>query len=278
MGGAVDTSKAMCLAGLFKAFQLATPHTEQWVTSNDQQRSFLETYQGVVGDLPQLERYLKGIVTADASELEAWFIANGFPEMNVSIPSGGAGIGIIFDLLVKWVETGERTISKIGQEVFEVVQMTSNPHLHSWALVGHPYPMFEISTKEDGWKVFLVEVDGQHNPIDLPSLATKFLKLERRQEYVDIFCFPAASLSLDVDVSFLVGLHLGDFRVDEAIKKVKLSINSVGATARCAVALGGKSATFQYMIKSPYIVAFWKEGLNFPGFVALCDRDSWIRA
>jgi hypothetical protein len=279
-------SSAFCLPAVNNALQLANPGGLAWQTTNETQKRYFEQYGKSDSDLNSLVAYLKGKVTRSASELNAWFAENGWPNMNINLPSNGLGIGSIFDLLVDWTVPGKKkdrgvAIQQNDKWIFyEGAEMRPSQGLRAYQLEGYEYPMFELETRQDGWKVFLVEADGPCESLDLPNKAIGLLTKNRTNYEFSKLQFPVVQLETDVDTSWMEGMAVeGGFRIDEAIKKVKLRLDDKGARAQSAVAFimrGLESGV--YTLAKPFYVIFWREGLEFPAFVAISASDSWIKA
>ncbi len=272
-------SRAMCLAVIFEVLKRANAKGE-WET-NEFQRKFLEQYQkGSIADLPGLEKYIEACVTTESHILNDWFNEHDFPGMQVNIPPKSIGIGTIFDLLVRWKVVGTKELILINKKLFQGVGMKPSSAMKAWTLEGYKYPMFEIDTRDDGWKVFLVESEGQYSNLEIPGKAAELLALQRAKYEIDELHFPSVSMEMDVDVSFLIGMKMQDLRLDQVIKKVKLRLDKEGAHARAAMAavfsLGASETPKKiYIIENPFFVIFWREGLNFPPFVAIADKECW---
>lgn len=258
---------------------MAHPDVSGWKTVDDVQSSFFRRYGSAFEDLDGLDAYLSAIHTHDAAALNAWFAERGFPAMNVNIPAGGSAIGSVFDLLVDWQVPGKKKSLYVDRNMYQGVQMTASNSMRAWNLDGHVYPMFELATAgSDGWRVYLVETDQV--PLDLlaPSRASKLLRLERSSADVSKLEFPSVEMAMDVDVSFLKGMEAPGFRIDEAIKKVKLRLDDKGARAQSAVAYTMRGIERGvYTIDKPFFVIFHREGLNLPPFVAIAGKEHWVK-
>ena len=205
--------------------------------------------------------------------------------MNLSFPPEGLGIGSIFDLLVNWKVPGKKmelgiSLRQDGDGVFyEGGEMRPSAGLTAYKVDGHEHPMFEVSTLQPGWKVFLVESDAPCDPMDLPRKAAELLARGRTGYSFEKLEFPFVRLEADVDISWMQGMAVeGSFRIDKAVKKVRLMLDDKGARAQSAVVylmLGKESGV--YKIELPFFVIFQQEGEELPAFVALSAPDSWIR-
>lgn len=70
----------------------------------------------------------------------------------------------------------------------------------------------------------------------------------------------------------------GGFKINEAVKKIRLRLDDRGARAESAVAMVMRGANAGvYTLDRPFLVIFSKPGLNFPAFVALSGPDSWTK-
>ncbi|MCD4761854.1 hypothetical protein K8R32_02735, partial [bacterium] len=204
-----------------------------------------------------------------------------FPNIDINIPDGGLGIGTIFDLLVDWQTPGKRRDIYIRdlKGWYDGVEMLPSPTLQAWQLNGYDYPMFELAAKEDGWRVFLVESDNDFPDVDIPERAMQLLQLQRTPFEMTKLYFPVVKMEMNVDVSFLIGMYInGGFRIDETIKKVRLRLDDKGARAESAFAIITRGIDMGiYTIEKPFFVIFWREGLNFPSFVAITVPEFWTK-
>lgn len=278
--GSAGESKAFCPVSIFYGLELANPTGETWETTNGNQEVFLFNYAESEKDIGKLRSYLDGKIAHSSSELNDWFISKNFPNMNVDIPNGGAGIGTIFDLLVDWETPGQKTpLYVYGDQnkthEYAGVQMTSN-QFKSWDLEKYDFPLFELETKQ-GWKVLLLETKDNIEEARLPREASLLMKLKRTPRDVPKLLFPAVEMEKDVDISWLKGMSVTGFQVDEARGQIRFHLDDKGARAQSAVALTMRGLENKYTIKNPFLVIFWKEGLALPAFVAIATPDSWIR-
>ncbi len=279
------SSSAFCLPAISNGLQLANPEERVWTTVNETQERYFADYGRSRFDPAGLAAYLKSKVTNSAAELNQWFAENGWT-LDVSFPPEGLGIGSIFDLLVNWKVPGKKKelgiyIRQDGDGVFyEGGEMRPSAGLTACKVDGHEHPMFEVSTLQPGWKVFLVESDAPCDPMDLPKKAAELLSRGRTGYDFQKLEFPFVQLEADVDISWMKGMAIeGGFRIDKALKKVKLTLDDKGARAQSAVVymtLGMESGV--YKIELPFFVIFQQEGEELPVFVALSGPDSWIRA
>jgi hypothetical protein len=277
------SSSAFCLPAIDNGLQLANPEGKAWTTVNGTQERYFADYGRSRFDLAGLASYLKSKVTNSATELNQWFAENGWT-MDLRFPPEGLGIGSIFDLLVDWEVPGKTKeigiyIRQDGDGVlYEGCEMRPSSGLTAHKVDGHEYPMFEVSTLQPGWKVFLVESDAPCDPMDLPRKAAELLARGRTGYNFKKLKFPFVRLEADVDISWMEGMAVeGGFRIDEAVKKVRLTLDDKGARAESAVAymmIGLESGV--YTIELPFFVIFQQEGAELPAFVALSAPDSWI--
>ncbi len=273
-------SNAMSLAAIISGLQLANPSADIWTTCTEVQQDFIKQYlSGTLVDLQNLKEYLEGIVTSDSAVINKWFADRGFPGMDINIPLGGQGVGTVFDLLVDWEVAGKKRDIFLPSVtgVIEGVQMEPSSSMHAWTLEGYEHPMFELETRQDDWKVFIVETDEAPTNLELPQQAMHLLSRQRTPFQLNKLLFPSVEMNLDVDVSFLVGMHNDSgFSIDEAIKKVKLSLDDKGARAQSAFYMVRRGLERGvYTIDKPFYVIFWKDGLNFPAFVAIAAPEHW---
>jgi len=225
-----------------------------------------------------LSDYLRGKVTNNCTELNAWFEHNGFPGMTLSYPPNGMGIGSIFDLLVDWVKPGRVTSIFIDNKRYEGVEMKSDKtSVTAYKLEGYDHPMFELSTKQDKWKVFLVETDEYHDSFDLPARAQQLLSQKRQKFHFTKLKFPQVLMEAYIDITWLHGMKVQNgFNIHDSMKMIRLRLDDKGARAQSAVALVTRSLDMRmYTITKPFFIIFMREDLKIPPFVALSSNDTW---
>lgn len=225
-----------------------------------------------------LSQYLKGKVTSDAVELNAWFADNDWPGMDISIAPNGLGVGSIFDLLVDWQEQGTKSPVYIDQVRYEGVKMDGSASLKGYQLQGYDFPMFELATRQNGWRVFLVETDASYTGIELSTRASEVMDFSRQPYDFRTLQFPQVDFEANVNIKWMEGMKVegGMFSIDETIKKVRLRLDDKGARAQSAVAMMTRSIPVGvYSIARPFFVIFWHEGLSLAPFVAISANDSW---
>jgi hypothetical protein len=281
----IGESAAFCLAAISNGLQLANPDGARWVLANFDQRRYLRRYGEADLDLENLAAYLKGKVTNSAEELSVWFAENGWPGINPSYPSSGLGVGSIFDLLVDWTVPGLR--SSIGVEDGRARQWykaaampVGRCEVQGYVVESYRYPMFELNTRQSGWKVYLMETDERYKAPDLPLEASGILNRRRNKYVVTKLKFPIVEMSAAVDLDWMVGMRAanGGFSIDEIVKRVRLRLDDKGARAESAVAMTmrGPAEKGVYTIDKPFYVIFWREGLRFPPFVTRSAPDTWV--
>ncbi|MFZ2150144.1 MAG: hypothetical protein WAV15_03215 [Minisyncoccia bacterium] len=276
-------SKAFCLSAVTKGLVTANPKAKTWSTSKPEQQRFMSTYyDGAVADLHKVDddKVLQAIATGSSAKLQDFFAKGGFANMPVRIPAGGHAVGVLFDLLVDWKTVGEQKDISIrrpqgGYDDYSGAQMLE---FEAFSLEGHKYPLFRIETRQ-GWDVYLVEAaDGENlQASDFPARAKALLGLPREEADYEKLNFPSVLMSADVDISWMVGMRVPGFSIDEAVKKIKLRLDEKGARAQSAVAFTTRGMDSSYTIQRSFYVIFTREGLNFPPFVALAAPDSWVK-
>ena len=282
-------SQAFCLAAVFKGLVMANPSDAVWSpkSATKDQRAFLDRYNGAARqDLLLLpDTLVSALVTTDKDLLNSWFAEHGFPDMNIRIPGKGIAIGTVFDLLVDWQVPGKKKEIYFereggGYDHYQGVEMEKEVNAFSgFEVQNYNYPMFRLETRQ-GWQVYLVETDDQNIPDShLPARARSLLAMPRQLAHYEKVSFPAVVMSASVDISWLKGLEVAGFGIDEAVKKIRLRLDDKGARAESAVAFVSRSASSAgYTIRRPFYVIFYKDGLNFPPFVALAAPDVWVKS
>jgi len=279
--GAQAQSTGFSVHSVWKALSHAAPDG-QWKVANEYQRSFLVRYgYSASQDMGKLGPEIAGIYSRDQAELDRFLAQNGFADMRITIPPGGAAVAAVLDVKVDWLVAGVPTEIYLNGVAYPAVQMDQNDNVAELYKTDHSLPIFSIQTMDKEWKVWLIEVkEGQYKPEDLTEYAVQFLNLkrERMSDYKKVR-FPMVTLDAAVDISQFKGLAAKStgFSIDEAVKQIRLKLDDKGARAQSAVAFSTRSlsAPKEYVFERPFLVVFWKEGLALPVFVAYCDKDSW---
>lgn len=272
-------STAFSLASVFKALQMANPSGKAWKARTPRQQQFMQQYQAAsMQMLPLLRQWVKGKRATKASDLNRWFAQNGFPGMRIR-ECGSGCVGGIFDLTVKWMRPGQEGEIEANGKNFKAVKMARSQYVRIHAVEGYKYPLVELTTSSGGWLVYLLESDTCIAPERLPVEAMKLLARSRSEisRYYYIH-FPEVRMSTKVDIRWIQKMEVPGFRIDEAIKQVKLRLDRFGARAQAATGFGFRGMPPTYEITKPFLVIFWKPGLTYPPFVAYSRPDSWIPA
>ncbi|MBU1118343.1 hypothetical protein KKH43_00490 [Patescibacteria group bacterium] len=269
----VTKSSAFCLPGIFKCLEkIAGQH--DWSGSSEQM-AFLARYESAFADLPDLEDHLETISSADPDVLGSWFSQRGFTDLDITLSPGCMGIGSFFNLHVEWRKTGIGVSIQLEENFYHGVELSPQS---AFMLDGHDFPLFQLETNQD-WKVFLTESDQQYPSRDLPARGNELLQKKRTALASTKLRFPMVELDIHVDIDFLTGMKAHSNTIVTAKKKTKLRLDEKGAKAQAAVfmpPLCGGPRIYCYTIIRPFFVIFWKEGLDFPPFIAHVTPKHWI--
>lgn len=277
------TTQAFCLSAVYKGLATANPAKAPWQTSNQVQKNFLTSYERAMSDLAVTGQNTHAIATSDNKALEQFFAQHGFPGMNISIQ--GKAVGAVFDVNVAWPTPGEQTTVRsnaAGGEhtYYRAAQMSEG--VTAYQVNGSKYPLFKLKTNQPGWHVYLIEAEYvPGHAANLPAVANVLLARHRaKHETFSRLTFPVVGWQGDMDISFLKGMQVPGFSIDEAIGKAKLHLDEKCGHASSGVALvsRGGPAPDMYEINRPFYVMFHKDGAVFPAFVAIANPDSWTKS
>lgn len=285
---AIKKSKAFCLATIIYGLNLANPNKETWNLTNDNQKKFFKTYKLKISSINSLLDYLKGSVGTPA-EVNKFFRENGFPNMNLT--GEGKAIGTIFKLTVDWPVPGEikkiycKNCSPEKKFITGVKMTTQKNKIKILTQENDTTPLIQIKTNQ-GWTVLLREVGPnllQFADSEADSKLAEITKVMINDSWwtesteIKEIIFPLSKFEKEIDVSFLQGMNISTFSIDEIKNIIRLSLDDKGSRVESALAMLTRSASMdEWVIDNPFLAIYWREeDQTYPPFVALIAEDAW---
>jgi len=191
----------------------------------------------------------------------------------------------ILDLLVKWLEVGQkRPIHRDGQE-WEGVALREKAGVSFLGSGSHRHPIVHIKTQSDD-VVYMTIVDQQPDEFELTSV---FTSLTEKMWPINDFSgvrFPMVDLRHPNEVDWIVGMSTVTERglptvIEKADQETRFKMNEVGAHVRSEFRVTMRimaSASIvkpYYVIDQPFLLAFTRRGLKQPLAVLFITEKEW---
>lgn len=280
-------SKVYCLPAVLEAVTRAFPGFNAsggQVTLNQEQRQYFNLYTSKKTPMWLQTMHKLKVLDGTAGsgvEVTKWLATKNFPIDVSSSPKAAAGV---FDLMLDWAIPGRASSFNVGEQKFASAKMDIANLEGVFASGEHDKPIFKMKPTSAEWEIFVTEFDGNINQDkDLLGHSNRILadlKLSQLAGGFSAVSIPKVDFEKSVDVSFLRGMESKDFRVDQAIKIARLKFSEVGMRASSAVVIRTRGMSQSpYQIKSKFLVIarLKSDQSSFPAFVALCDKDSWVK-
>lgn len=277
-----QNTRAYCLPAVLEATSQAFPALDG-VQMNAAQAEFFKAYSSE--ETPQWIKAMKdsGALEGKAGSgaaINEWLKTKGFWVR----PSGDRSVAAVFDLKLAWEVPGAASETKVGDDMFAAAKMSFDKLGGVHSSPKHDKPVFEMKPLSQDWEIFITEYQGEiSEDKELLSLGNEVLTDLKPSEISGKFSaviIPKVAFEKEIDISFLEGMASPAFSVDEALKFVKLNLSEAGIEASSAVVFRTRGmAPPAYAIKEKFMVIIRTKGTSpFPAFVALCDKDSWVKA
>jgi hypothetical protein len=284
-----QTIAAFPAIGCLKAAEEWLGEKLKWNTTNEQQEEFIELFleRGMAGLGGLGENEVRWKADAKIGPINEWLKENGFDiSLTVEPGDGGFAVASILDVLVEWLEEGERRKITNENGTFDGVHLKRDKGvgiLQNAAL--HDHPVARITTKS-GDKVYMTPVDGMpEGDFALESkIRSLTLGLEHEDHRYSGVVFPMVDYDQILDVSFLKGLNTNTvapgFYVAEAVQQTKFRMNEKGARVESAMAMtfrcrGASAEPTPLLIDQPFLLWIVREGVDMPLFGGVFAEDVW---
>lgn len=280
-------SKVYCLPAVLEAVTRAFPgfnSSDGLVTLSQEQKQYFDLYTSK--ETPVWLQAMHKLKVLDGTagtgaEVTKWLAAKDF---NIDVSSSPKAAAGVFDLKLDWSIPGKASSFSVSEQTFTSAKMDISSLERVFTSAEHDKPIFKMKPSSAEWEIFVTEFDGNINQDkDLLGHSNRILadlKVSQLAGGFSAVSIPKVDFEKSVDVSFLGGMESKDFRVDQAIKIARLKFSEVGMQASSAVVIRSRGMSQSpYMIKSKFLVIarLKSDQSSFPAFVALCDRDSWVK-
>lgn len=273
--------KALTQAALFISGTQNVSDTwyQQFFTYNDKQHVLMNHYAPQHHDLSHFTHTELGAWASRSHvELNDILESKGF-DIRLAPFVDGFGVVSILDVKTKWQQAGSAT-TIFCPETEQTYHGVAIPKGYKvFASANHEYPIAQIAT-QSGDTVFLTKATQQVSGFELlNTVKTIKANLTEISDYNGDLIFPKASVNHQPDVSWLIGMQLNDYTIEQAKQQTKINLNETGAEVKSAVAIGFSEcmyrATTDLIIDQPYLIWWERENVSIPVVAALIAQDSW---
>jgi hypothetical protein len=260
-----------------------------WDSINVKQDIFLRHYFSKRSELGEfLNKELRSWVSHDYATLNKILTDNGFSIQLRPFASNSFGVVSILDVLIEWLHEGLATSIDVEANQYPAVSIKQgfdvkmSPH--------HEYPIVAIKTKS-GDTVYMTVADRSRYEFDLlghieliqgalreynPSLDgySTFLNHSKYNQII----FPMVNIDKEEDVTWLLGLKKGDWRIAQALQQTKFKMDEKGARVESAVALHVEktySKPIPFVINKPFFIWISRPGCTAPVFAEYITEVDW---
>jgi len=252
--------------------------------TSGQQKRFLEQFFNIcrADNIPEI----RSIASANIEEVNKFLADNGFSIRLSPLPSGSFGAASILDLLIEWIEKGEKTkVRTDDRKKFPGVRIKGE-NVSFYTIPGHKEPIACLKTKS-GDRVFMTMLNQSPEGFDLVKKAEKLSDFDKCWEDVDEYdgiVFPMVDLNQTVDISWLEGLGTIDEKnvfwyIAQALQQTKVRMNEIGVRVQSAVAVGLMKGVMPHrpdlIINRPFLMWIERPGLEKPLFVGYITEEDW---
>ena len=275
-----DTLCTMPILGCLQAAEIFTKNAKpEWRANSARQVEFLEKfkrYWANPSNLPELRS--KADLNVDV--INKWLKDEGF-DIQLDPVDVGFYVASILKLLVEWLKVGEKRdiIGKRDRQTYPGVKLEDGVNLYR-DLDVHPFPVASIDTKSgDVVKMAIIDKvpEGAFGLHDLTQTLNKVASPCPNKENV---IFPMVELDVKPDISWICGMLLDPFYIQQALQQTKFRMNERGAKVESAVAMsmrcmGAASEPEPYVIDRPFLLWIERAGVAIPFFAAVLCEDVW---
>ncbi len=214
---------------------------EQFTPVNQVQQMFIESYFTNGYDKLKIfdEQELKSWASSNVNELNAILKKEGFTiQLQPFQDEYSFGVVSILDVLVKWLEKGEKSTINVDGKTYDSVNMDSGFGVYSSP--NYPNPLLCVFTKS-GDQVWMTVAD---EPLEGFALLEKINNIEQAIEidHYDRVQFPMIDYDKKVDIKWLEELKMpmpsgAEYFIRQALQQTKFKMNDEGAHVKSAVAI-----------------------------------------
>lgn len=282
-------TRAVCRVPLVGCLQKAVEYKSlngNWTPKNDEQRDFIRHVEATSELSIFNKEEFDSIASEVADEINKWLSDNGFTLKCPEIQRGEFATASFVKMFVKWLEEGDKTFIRVNDVQYPAVSFKEEigKTIHH---MGADWGVACLSTKEDNTKVYCAmrtDADADFNALSEEQLLDVATALESTyasssKSYEGVRA-PMIDLDIEVNQSWIRGIQNEDWFVAECLQQFILKLNEKGATAKsAAVMLLTRSAMISHTpvltFDKPFLLWFSRDGLTYPAFLAVCDKDCW---
>lgn len=257
--------------------------TASWVQVNPLQHHLMNQYYPKRNDIfsKMLPSELRNC--AGSYSVVNHFLKNNGFDIQLD-PCPGLAVASIFDMTIEWKAPGEKWVLSVKdadshEREYPAVLMEEGYVLRK--LLDGSY-IVEVFTKT-GDKVYMALADIPLQGFELldkvQSLSASHY-INDTSSFSDVL-FPMVDLDQAVDISWLIGMRYGEWKIAEALQQTKFQMDEKGAVVKSAVALGGESCAInappRFKIDRPFYIWIERPGIDMPLFAGYIDICNWKR-
>lgn len=282
-----QNTKMYCLPAVLETVNRAFPGfdpSKGLVNLNQEQEEYFNFYTS--SNTPSWLQTMRELKVLDGTagkgfEVTKWLATKNF---NIDVSSSAEAAAGVFDLKLNWVIPGKAESFRVDEQTFACAEMGISSLMGVFTSTEHDKPIFKMNPSDDKWEIFVTEFDGDiGEDKELTGHSNRILSNLKSDQLAGGFSavsIPKVDIEKSVDVSFLEGMKSSSFKVDQALKVARLKFSETGLQASSAVVVKMRGfSKLPYTIKSKFlvIVRLNSDQSLFPAFVALCDKDSWVK-
>ncbi len=244
-----------------------------WACKDNRQQDFMDAFSDLIPNLnvPELESR----ACEDVVPINRWLAERGF-DIQLSSPkqSGSFAVASILDLMLRWLQNGTKTsITAPNGKQYPAARLrhgvvvSEDSRFHKW-------PVARINTK-GGDRVCMTIID--RNPADLFLAVNDVSKVRAMSHALDGVIFPMIDLDVKPDISWLEGMKLGGYAIEQALQQTKFRMDDTGARVQSAagMALTKGIGPRPMVIDRPFLLWIERDRLAVPMFAAVLAEDCW---
>jgi hypothetical protein len=271
---------APIVGALVKAERFIGP-ARGWTPVNADQKTFLRVFFDTRDDLARLSAAeLRAWASRDVGELNAVLEQEGLVIRVPALGPGEFGVLSILDVLVEFVQEGERASVVCDGTSYPAVRLQP-AGIVATGHADHDDPIVVLATRS-GDRVCLTVADRPRSGFDLLARIEELRAgLDRATEPLSAVVFPMVDLAQEVELDWLVGLHTdasGDsYAVTYGAQQTKFRMDTRGARVESAAVAGVRflSATVDLVVDRPFFCWIQRDGVRAPILAAYVDQEHW---
>jgi hypothetical protein len=275
-----DTLCTLPILGCLQAAEIFIGSANQeWKTISDRQVEFLEKFKRYWINPVKLPE-LRSKASLELKAINQWLKDDGF-DIQLDPVDAGFYVASILKLLVEWLKVGKKRniTGKRNGTRYPGVFLEKGVEIYR-DLDIHPFPVACIDTKNgDVVKMAIIDAvpEGAFGLHDLTQTLNKVTSPDQNKEDV---VFPMVELDVKPNISWICGMKLEEYWIQQALQQTKFRMNEKGAKVESAVAMSFRKgmafdAKQPYVIDRPFLLWIERPGMTIPFFAAVLCEDVW---